>query len=180
MCQFKPSHGLNQATLERYNKVRLRVVRQVHYSLHHENSIDLVLFINGIPVATIELKTDFTQTVQDAIRQYKSDRLPKEKVTRKEEPLLAFKRRSLVHFAASGDEIYMATELKGKDSIFLPFNLGYNEGAGNPPNPDGFRTSYFWERILQPDTFLNIIGRFIHLEKKEKEGKDGKRISGRP
>src|ERR1051325_3761283 len=138
LCQFKPTHGLNQETLERYANVRCRVVRQVRYSLSNENSIDLVLFVNGIPVATIEVKTDFTQTVQDAIRQYKYDRKPKDPVSKKEEPLLAFKRRALVHFAVSSDEVYMTTELKGAATEFLPFNLGNNGGAGNPANPEGY------------------------------------------
>ena len=148
LCQFKPGHSFNPETLARYGKVRCRVVRQVHYSLHNENSIDLVLFINGIPVATLELKTDFTQSIDDAIKQYKTDRLPKDQKTRAEEPLLAFKRRAVVHFAVSTDEVYMATRLAGADTYFLPFNLGHNQGAGNPPNPDGYRTSYLWERIL--------------------------------
>jgi type I restriction enzyme R subunit len=173
LCQFKPTHGLNSEILERYSKVRCRVVRQVRYSLNNENSIDLVLFVNGVPVATLELKTDFTQSVQDAIRQYKYDRKPKDPITRKEEPLLAFKRRALVHFAVSSDEVYMTTELKGADTHFLPFNLGNKEGAGNPANPDGYRTSYLWERVLQRDSWLNILGRFVHLEKVEKTGRDG-------
>lgn len=177
MCQFKPSHGLNPEILDRYNKVRLRVVRQLHYSVNNENSIDLVLFINGIPVATLELKTDFTQNVQDAIRQYKYDRQPKDPVTRREEPLLAFKRRALVHFAVSSDEVYMSTRLEGKDTFFLPFNLGHDGGKGNPPNPNGYRTSYLWERILERDTFMNIMGRFIHLAQEQKTDKQGKKFT---
>lgn len=173
LCQFKPTHGLNQKTLERYRQVRCRVVRQVRYSVSNENSIDIVLFVNGIPVATIEVKTDFTQTVHDAIRQYKYDRKPKDPVSKKEEPLLAFKRRALVHFAVSSDEVHMTTELKGAATEFLPFNLGNNEGAGNPINPDGYRTSYLWERVLERDSWLNILGRFVHLEKKEKKERDG-------
>lgn len=175
LCQFKPTHGLNQETLERYRRVRCRVVRQVRYSLSNEKSIDLVLFVNGIPVATIEVKTDFTQTVNDAIRQYKHDRKTKDPATKKEEPLLAFKRRSLVHFAVSSDEVHMTTELKGAATEFLPFNLGNDEGAGNPVNPDGYRTSYLWERVLERDSWLNILGRFVHLEKKEKKERDGSR-----
>jgi type I restriction enzyme R subunit len=173
LCQFKPTHGLNQETLELYRRVRCRVVRQVHYSLSNENSIDLVLFVNGIPVATIEVKTDFTQTVQDAIRQYRYDRKPRDAVSKREEPLLAFKRRALVHFAVSSDEVYMTTELKGTATEFLPFNLGNNGGAGNPANPEGYRTGYLWERILERDSWLNILGRFVHLEKREKKQRDG-------
>ena len=177
LCQFKPTHGLNLETLDRYRRVRCRVVRQVHYSLHNENSIDLVLFVNGIPVATIEVKTDFTQTVNDAVRQYKYARRPKDAITKKDEPLLVFKRRALVHFAVSSDEVYMTTEIKGAETTFLPFNLGDDGGAGNPPDPKGYRTGYLWERVLQRDTWLNIIGRFVHLEKKEKKNRDGSKLT---
>ncbi|MDD2734558.1 MAG: type I restriction endonuclease [Desulfuromonadaceae bacterium] len=173
LCQFKPSHGLNPEIMERYNNVRCRVVRQVRYSRHNENSIDLVLFVNGIPVATLELKTDFTQSVSDAIKQYRYDRNPKDSKSKHIEPLLAFKRRALVHFAVSTDEVYMTTELKGKETNFLPFNIGNNGGQGNPANPDGYRTSYLWERVLNRDHWLDIIGRFVHLEKKQKIGLDG-------
>lgn len=175
LCQFKPGHRFNPETLARYEKVRCRVVRQVHYSLHNENSIDVVLFINGIPVATLELKTDFTQSIDDAIKQYKTDRLPKDPATRAEEPLLAFKRRSLVHFAVSTDEVYMATKLAGANTYFLPFNLGYNQGAGNPPNPEGYRTSYLWERILEREAWLDIVGRYVHLERKTTEDEFGRK-----
>ncbi|MFN8469372.1 MAG: type I restriction endonuclease [Caldilineaceae bacterium] len=168
LCQFKPSHGFNPQLQALYDGVRLRVVRQVHYSLHNENSIDVVLFANGIPLATLELKTDFTQSVQDAIRQYKYDRPPRDPATRQEEPLLAFKRRALVHFAVSTDEVHMTTRLAGAETAFLPFNLGCDQGKGNPENPAGYRTSYLWERVLARDSFLEILGRFIHLEKQEK------------
>lgn len=165
MCQFKPAQEMNAETISKYHNVKLRVMRQVHYSLSNQNSIDLVFFVNGIPVATAELKTDFTQSVHDAINQYKFDRSPKDLVTKREEPLLGFKRRSLVHFAVSTDEVFMTTHLKGKDTLFLPFNLGDDGGKGNPVNPNGYRTSYLWERILNRDAWLDIIGRFIHLEK---------------
>ena len=108
LCQFKPSHGLNPETLAKYESNRLRVMRQVHYSTSNQNSIDLVFFVNGIPVATAELKTDFTQSVEDAKNQYRFDRLPKGAQTKVEEPLLKFKRGALVHFAVSTDEVYMA------------------------------------------------------------------------
>ncbi len=175
MCQFRPAQGLNPVTLERYGNVRCRVVRQVRYSLGSENSIDLVFFVNGIPVATAELKTDFTQKVTDAIRQYKHDRPPKDPLTRREEPLLAFKRRALVHFAVSTDEVHMTTRLEGPKTEFLPFNMGHDEGAGNPPNPSGYRTAYLWERVLQRDSWLNILGNFAHLERKERVRQDGSR-----
>lgn len=168
MCQFKPAMGLNPETLERYAKVRLRVIRQVHYStVDTMKSIDLVLFVNGLPVATIELKTDFTQNINDAVEQYRKDRLPRNSKN-KDEPLLSFGRRALVHFAVSNDEIQMTTELAGKDTYFLPFNLGNDGHAGNPVNPKGSATSYLWEHVLQRDSWLNIIGKFLHLQISDK------------
>jgi type I restriction enzyme, R subunit len=175
MCQFKPAQAINPEILNRYAEVRCRVVRQVRYSLSNENSIDLVFFINGIPVATAELKTDFTQTIDDAKNQYRFDRNPKDPGSKREEPLLAFKRRALVHFAVSTDEVWMATELRGKDTLFLPFNLGDHGGAGNPANPVGYRTAYWWERTLERDAWLNIVGRFVHLSREEKKNADGKK-----
>jgi type I restriction enzyme R subunit len=157
MCQFKPADSLNAATLEKYSKVRLRVMRQVHYSKKNRNSIDLVFFVNGIPVATLELKTDFTQNVEDAKTQYKNDRNPKG------EPLLTFGHRALVHFAVSNDEVWMTTKLAGVATHFLPFNKGDNGRAGNPVNPDSSKTSYLWEDVFQRDNWLQIIGRFMHL-----------------
>jgi type I restriction enzyme, R subunit len=177
LCQFKPSHGFNEEVAKRYGKNRLRVMRQVHYSTHSNTSLDLVFFVNGIPVATAELKTDFTQSVEKAKRQYRKDRLPKDPVTKHTEPLLTFKRGALVHFAISTDEIYMTTELKGDGTYFLPFNLGRNGGAGNPTNPNGYDTDYLWKRILAPDNWLDILGSFMHLEREEKIGKDGKRTT---
>ena len=174
LCQFKPSHGLNPETLTKYVSNRVRVMRQVHYSVSNQNSIDLVFFVNGIPVATAELKTDFTQSVEDAKNQYRFDRLPKDPKTKMEEPLLKFKRGTLVHFAVSTDEVYMATRLVGKSTFFLPFNLGYDGGKGNPPDlVHGYRTAYLWHRILQRDAWLDILGRFVHLEKKEEVQPDG-------
>ena len=174
ICQFKPSHGLNPETLAKYESNRLRVMRQVHYSTSNQNSIDLVFFVNGIPVATAELKTDFTQSVKDAKNQYRFDRLPKDAKTKMEEPLLKFKRGALVHFAVSTDEVYMATRLVGKSTFFLPFNLGHGGGKGNPPDQEhGYRMAYLWHRILQRDAWLDILGRFVHLEKKDEVQPDG-------
>ncbi|WP_026919318.1 type I restriction endonuclease subunit R [Gordonia shandongensis] len=167
MCQFKPNSGLNATTAAKYGAVRLRVMRQVHYSVvNPRNAIDLVFFVNGIPVATAELKTDFTQSVQHAIEQYKKDRLPKG------EPLLGFAIRALVHFAVSNNEVHMTTRLAGAKTRFLPFNRGNNHHAGNPPNPDGSPSSYLWETILQRDTFLDILDRFMHLEVTETRDPD--------
>ena len=107
MCQFKPETGMNAADIDRYDRVRVRVMRQVHFSTADQRSIDLVMFVNGLPVATIELKTDFTQSVSEAIKQYKKDRRPKDKGTGHVQPLLGFGNRALVHFAVSNDEVWM-------------------------------------------------------------------------
>ena len=179
MCAFKPTQNMNPTTLERYAKVRCRVVRQVHYSKNNQRSIDVVLFINGIPVATIELKTDNTQSVEDAMTQYRNDRPPKDEKTGKSEPLLMFKRGALVHFATSTDEIHMTTELAGKNTSFLPFNLGNDEGKGNPPNPSGFKTAYFYEQVLQRDTWLNIVDRFIRVQQYEVDDSGKKKMRER-
>jgi type I restriction enzyme R subunit len=162
MCQFRPNTSLNETTAKKYDAVRLRVMRQVHYSTQNSNSIDLVFFVNGIPVATAELKTDFTQNITDAVLQYKNHRLPKG------EPLLQFGSRVVVHFAVSNSEVQMTTKLAGKDTFFLPFNRGDNHHAGNPANRHGSPTAYLWEEILQRDTWLDILGRFLHLQVTDK------------
>ncbi len=169
LCQFKPESTLNPATVERYDKVRVRVMRQVHYSTATNHSLDLVLFVNGLPVATLELKTDFTQSVTDAINQYKTARPVKDPATGKPQPMFGFGTRALVHFAVSNDEVWMTTKLAGDKTHFLPFNRGaLDGGAGNPPASGGkSATAYLWEDILQRDTWLGIIGRFLHLETKE-------------
>ncbi len=173
LIQFAPSHGFNEEVKERYAKNRLRVMRQVHYSTSNRNSIDLVLFVNGIPVATIELKTDFTQGIDDAKNQYKTDRNSRDPVTKKEEPLLKFKRGALVHFAVSTSEVWMTTKLNGMSTFFLPFNKGFNGGKGNPPNPNGYQTAYLWEEIFQKDRWLKILESFIQLEVKTTTDKNG-------
>ena len=175
MCQFKPAQGLNPTTLARYGAVRCRVVRQLRYSTSKPNdALDLAFFVNGIPVATAELKTDFTQSVHDAIAQYRQDRPPRDPTSKQDEPLLQFKQRALVHFAVSTDEVWMTTRLAGKQTVFLPFNVGDDGGKGNPPNPDGYRTAYLWERVLQRDNLLDILGNFIHLEHKESKDDQGR------
>ena len=165
MCEFKPNTGFNPTTERHYAAVRCRVVRQLRYSRHNDNEIDLVLFVNGLPIATLELKTEFTQTVSDAMQQYRRDRLPRDPKTKTNEPLFQFKQRALVHFAVSTEEVWMTTRLDGKDTRFLPFNRGNDGAAGNPPNPDGYRTSYLWEEVLQRDSVLLILGRFMQIEK---------------
>ncbi|WP_297799045.1 type I restriction endonuclease [uncultured Brevundimonas sp.] len=159
-AQFRPAMDLNPEVLARYKANRLRVVRQVRYSLHNEKCIDLVLFLNGIPVSTLELKTDFTQNIQDAVDQYRFDRNPYEK-GQKPEPLLSFPGGALVHFAVSDREVMMTTRLSGTETRFLPFNRGDEGAAGNPVNPIGHRTAYLWEEILAPDSWLEIMGRYM-------------------
>lgn len=159
MCQFRPNTTLNETTAKKYDAVRLRVMRQVHYSTQNANSIDLVFFVNGIPVATAELKTDFTQSIADAVQQYKTQRPPKG------EPLLTFGSRALVHFAVSNSEVRMTTKLAGTDTVFLPFNRGNQGHAGNPASLHGGSPSaYLWQEILARDTWLDILGRFMHLQ----------------
>jgi type I restriction enzyme R subunit len=152
--------GMNADLQAKYAANRLRVVRQVHYSVHHENSIDLVLFVNGIPVATAELKSHYTQSVQDAVYQYKTDREPFFKPKNVAEPLLAFPGGALVHFAVSNAAAEMTTRLAGLDTTFLPFNQGNAGGAGNPPKA-GIATDYLWKEVWQRDSFLQILGRYL-------------------
>lgn len=167
MCVFKPPYNLNPTVLKQYDELILRVVRQVHYSPYRPaESIDIVLFINGIPITTLELKTDFTQSIDDAINQFKIDRPPLDHKTKQKEPLLAFK-RCIVHFAVSTNEVHMTTNLNGEKTVFLPFNLGINGGAGNPENPVGYSTAYLWQQILVKDKWLDIINRYVYeLDKK--------------
>jgi len=169
LAQFKPAFALNAEILARYGKNRLRVVRQVKYSTQNENCLDLVLFLNGVPVATVELKTDFTQSVQDAIDQYRFDREPRPK-GQAAEPLLSFPQGALVHFAVSNQEAHMTTQLVGAATKFLPFNKGDHGGAGNPPNSGGgHRTAYLWEEVWERESWLEILGRYLigELDKKK-------------
>ena len=160
LAQFKPALAINPDILARYAANRLRVVQQVHYSVHNENSIDLVLFLNGIPVATVELKTDFTQSITDAVDQYRFDRLPRPK-GQAAEPLLSFPNGALVHFAVSNSEVEMVTKLAGPATDFLPFNQGNAGGKGNPMNPAGHRTAYLWEQVWTRESWLEILGRYL-------------------
>jgi len=191
LCQFKPEHDLNSDTLARYQKNRLRVVPELVYSPwateeHLEQTgtrakawrIDLVLFVNGLPVVTLELKSEFKQAVENAIKQYKTTRFAIDPATRKPEPLLTFKRGALVHFAVSQYEVYMATRLEGNETFFLPFNKGTKEGgAGNdvPEDINQYATDYLWNEVLLPDNLLNILARFVHLQIEEKEDWEGRK-----
>ena len=161
LAYFKPETGLNEETKRQFESNILSVMRQVKYSDKNENSIDMVTFLNGLPIFTIELKNQLTgQSVKNAIQQYRTDRDPKEK-------LLSFK-RCLVHFAVDTELVYMTTKLAGLATFFLPFNKGNNNSAGNPVNASGYKTSYVWEDIWTAESTLEIIGRFVHLEKIEK------------
>ena len=161
MAEFKPATTLNPDATARYEAMRLRVMQQVRYSTKNNNSIDLVLFVNGLPVATIELKTDNTQSLEHAIQQYKKDRKPAG------EPLLGFANRCLVHFAVSNTQVAMTTKLDGDKTFFLPFDMGDDGAAGNPIIEGKSSTSYLWERVLQRDAWLHIIGKMMHLEHSE-------------
>lgn len=192
LCQFKPEHDLNPDTLDRYKQNRLRIVPELVYSPHATEAhlaatgvqakrwrIDLVLFVNGLPIVTLELKSEFKQSVQNAIAQYKKTRPPIDPATRKPEPLLTFKRGALVHFAVSQYEVYMATKLAGPETYFLPFNKGTKDGgAGNdvPADENSYATSYLWQEVLQPDALLNILARFMHMQIEEKEDWQGHKI----
>lgn len=163
LCYFKPESGLNEETINLYNQNVLHCTRQLHYSLSSENSIDIVLFLNGIPVVSMELKNQFTgQDVNNAISQYKFDRASKDTI-------FEFKNRVFVHFAVDLYNVYMTTRLQGSSTYFLPFNQGSNGtgnvgGKGNPANPDGFCTSYLWEKVLTKDSLLEIIQKYLHLQ----------------
>ena len=169
LAQFKPALAMNPDILVKYAANRLRVVRQLRYSLHNENALDLGLFLNGIPLATAELKTNFTQSVEDAVDQYRFDREPRPKGQGSAEPLLSFPNGALVHFAVSNSEVHMTTRLEGAATRFLPFNRGDNGAAGNPPNEQGHRTAYLWEEIWARDSWLEILGRYLVAQKDEKK-----------
>lgn len=168
LAEFKPALAINPDILARYAANRLRVVRQVRYSLHNENCFDLVLFLNGVPVATAELKTDFTQRIDDAIDQYRFDRLPRAK-GQLAEPLLSFPNGALVHFAVSNSEVHMVTRLDGPATVFLPFNLGDHGAAGNPVNPNGHRTAYLWKDVWARESWLEILGRYLIARRDRKK-----------
>lgn len=172
MMQARPETTLNPATLARYDANRLRVMRQVHYG-DANKSIDLVFFLNGIPVATAEVKTENTQTVENAKAQYKARSLGAKGT--KPYALLGNGTRALVHFAVSEDEVWMTTKLNGPRTRFLPFNRGTEDGgAGNALNPDGQRTAYFWEQVLQRDAWLAILSRYIWISETRTKDQSGR------
>ena len=169
---FKAAHELNPELEVRYAANRLGITRQLHFSPRSEKSLDVTLSLNGIPIATLELKNPLTgQTVEDARRQYKHDRDPRE-------PIFEFKRRTLVHFAVDTESVLMTTRLAGTATHFLPFNKGCDGGAGNPPDPSGrtYRTAYLWEEVLQRDSLLDLLARFLHLQIDEKRDDQGRKV----
>jgi len=163
LAYFRPAHSLSKEADVLYKSNTFQVCRQVYYHPDKNQSIDMVLAINGIPVVTLELKNPGTgQNVKHAIKQYQDDRDPSA-------PLLSFKTGALVHFAVDTDEVYMTTRLDKRKTFFLPFNRGSNPqsidcGKGNPIHPSGHRTAYLWEEVLQPDSLLEIVGSFIFIE----------------
>lgn len=169
---FRPAHGLNPELEARYQANRLGLTRQLHFSPKNEKSLDVVLSVNGIPVVTLELKNPMSgQTAANAIHQYRHDRDPRE-------PFFEFTKRSLVHFAVDTEEVHMTTRLAGAATHFLPFNRGANGGAGNPPDKTGrnYKTAYLWEEVLQRDSLLDLLARFLHLNIDEKVTEDGKKV----
>jgi type I restriction enzyme R subunit len=194
LCQFKPEHSLNPEIMARYEANICRVVPEVVYSPHvslkdspkgktdgkvaKRNRIDIVLFVNGLPVTTMELKSEFKQSVNNAMTQYKNTRLPKDPDTKRQEPLLTFKRGALVHFAVSQYEVYMTTRLDGARTYFLPFNKGTSDGgAGNdvPADSNRYATGYLWHEVLTPKNLLGILGHFMHLQIDEEEDVIGRK-----
>jgi type I restriction enzyme R subunit len=166
---FKPAHDLTPELVQRYQGNRVTVTRQLPYEHGSGKTLDIALFVNGIPVATAELKNHITgQTVEHAIAQYRRDRDPRN---------VTLGRRALVHFAVDPEQVSMTTRLAGEATRFLPFNLGHDRHKGNPPNPTGHRTSYLWERVWQRDNWLDLLARFIHVEQPAKGTPTQKRTS---
>lgn len=176
-CYFKPETSMNPEHNQKYSQNILHCTRQMKFSLLDERSIDIVLLLNGIPVVSMELKNQFTgQDATNAINQYKFDRATKDK-------MFEFKQRVLVHFAVDLYEVYMTTRLQGASTYFLPFNQGSNGagnvgGKGNPQVEDDYITSYLWKRVLAKDSFMEILHKYMHLQKEDIKDKDGK-ITGR-
>lgn len=172
VAYFKAAHEMNPELEIRYAKNNLGLTRQLQFSARSTKSLDVTLSLNGIPIATVELKNPMTgQDAADARRQYKQDRDPRE-------PIFEFKRRTLVHFAVDTESVLMTTRLAGSATHFLPFNKGWNDGAGNPPDPTGrtYRTAYLWEEVLQRDSLLDLLARFLHLQSDEKRDDQGRKI----
>ena len=176
LAYFRPNSSLNPETAALYAKNRLTLTRQVRFNSamkkpsggNRQCVIDVTLSVNGLPVVTAELKNPLTgQRAADAVMQYRSDRDDRDL-------FFSFKKRTLVHFAVDPDEVWMTTRLAGKDTVFLPFNRGNGHGAGNPPVEGNWKTHYLWDEVLQADSLLDILQRFMHLEKKDRKVKTDK------
>jgi len=169
LAHFEPQTGMNPEAQNDFDANILSIVRQLKYSEQNENSIDMVLFLNGLPLFTAELKNQFTgQNVLNAVRQYQTDRDPKEK-------LLSFK-RCLTHFAVDTEQVLMGTKLAGLKTYFLPFNKGYKESAGNPPVEGTYKSHYLWEDMWSKSSVLDLVSRFIQDVWEEKELPNGKKV----
>lgn len=169
---FKAAHELNPELEERYAANRLGLTRQLHFSPRSEKSLDVTISLNGIPVITIELKNPLSgQTLEDARQQYMHDRDPRETI-------FEFKRRTLAHFAVDTEAVLMTTRLAGTATQFLPLNKGYQNGAGNPPDAAGrtYRTAYLWEEVLQRNSLLDLLARYLHLQTEEKRDEQGRKV----
>jgi type I restriction enzyme R subunit len=167
----KPASGAAPELVERYDANRLTVTRQLPFEPGSNKTVDLCLFVNGLPVATAELKNQLTgQSIEDAVAQYRKDR---------DSQNVTLGRRAVVHFAVDPDSVAMSTKLEGQSTRFLPFNQGNGLGKGNPPNLAGHRTAYLWERVWVKDAWLDILQRFIHIERPEQGSKAAKRAAER-
>lgn len=168
VCYFKPESSLNQTAQALYEKNEITVNRQWYYAKENNNSVDMVIAINGIPVFAFELKNQYTgQNVDNAKRQWMYDRDPRE-------ICFQFNKRILGYFCVDQLEVWMTTKIDGKDTFFLPFNqgsggAGNNGGKGNPVNPNGYPTAYLWEKVFQKDSMMDIVQKFIHLQVKEEK-----------
>ena len=167
LAYFRPAHGLTPELEARYRANRCSVTRQLRYAAGHDAELDLALFVNGLPVATAELKNHLTgQTVEHAKRQYREDRSPRD--------LMLSGKRAVAHFAVDPALVFMTTRLQSTQTRFLPFNKGtLDGGAGNPPNSDGHRTAYLWQEVWQRDNWLDLLHRFIHVEPGTGKGPSG-------
>ena len=172
VAQFKPAHGLNPKMLEKFARNELTVTRQVPCHPDKHDTVDMVFALNGVPVATCELKNPMTgQSWRDAVRQYKTSRDPNA-------PIFLFRQRALVHFAVDTEEVHMTTRLEGTLTRFLPFNRGSKPGdigcgKGNPSHPSGYRTGYFWQEVLERESFLEILGSYMFVAEHEEKTYEG-------
>lgn len=168
LAYFRPPHGLTSALVQRYDSNILTVIRELHYETGSEKAVDLGLLVNGIPVATAELKNALTgQGIDDAKQQYRTTRDPKN---------ITLGQRAVVHFAVDTEQVAMTTRLAGGQTQFLPFDQGHDYGPGNPPNPDGHRTAYLWQQVWQRDSCLDVLQRFVQVEKQAKKTKQRPKV----